>query len=65
MCTVPLPPGVYPIAVDKYININPSVTSSFAVPNTILSAVSSDILISYSFLRVRDQFSIPYKKAEK
>jgi len=22
MCTVPLPPCVYPIAVDKYININ-------------------------------------------
>jgi len=22
MCTVPLPPGVYPIAVDKYIDIN-------------------------------------------
>jgi len=21
MCTVPLPPGVYPIAVDKYINV--------------------------------------------
>jgi len=22
MCTVPLPPGVYPFAVDKYIHIN-------------------------------------------
>jgi len=22
LCTVPLPPGVNPIAVDKYININ-------------------------------------------
>ena len=28
VCTVPLPPGVSPIAVDKYININSSLKNA-------------------------------------
>ena len=32
MCTVPLPPGVYPIAVDKYINIKFNIN----IPDVVL-----------------------------
>ena len=41
VCTVPLPPGVNPIAVDKYINDSDHVRKGNLVPYRILLQVRS------------------------
>jgi len=40
MCTVLLPPGGYPIAVNKYNNINKA--NIFTIPNDILSSFTDN-----------------------
>jgi hypothetical protein len=60
MCTVPLPPGVNPIAVDKCININIQDSAvlnlkclcrtaiSFCIPEGLpVAAVEKDVLIEF------------------
>jgi hypothetical protein len=48
MCTVPLPPGVNPIAVDKYININ----ISYHITYHIISYRIMSYIVSYHIITI-------------
>jgi len=48
MCTVLLPPGINPFAVNKYININPKAASSstsHSVPATLHKRVHAVLVV--------------------